>query len=247
MAALANEVATEWNEDLWTLHAHLQPAIAQLDEMVDHLSVRLEADKIVMALSDYTDPWRKRVLPTYKQARGLARKPILLKPLRDYIHEVYTTWQRPSLEGDDVLGILMTNPSIIPGEKICVSEDKDLRTIPGLHATMRDVLREWGGFAPIREVTKQEADFFHMRQALMGDTTDGYSGCPGIGPKSADKLLEGQLWDDIWPIVVKAYVKAGLSEVEALQTARVARILRHGDYDYTKKEVRLWNPPILAV
>lgn len=252
-AALANEVEIQWDEDLWTLHAHFEPAREQIDDTVKHLLKNLDAKTVVMALSDYTDPWRKKVMPTYKLARGQKRKPITFNLLRQHIHDTYQTFQRPSLEGDDVLGILLTNPVLVKGEKVLVSEDKDMNTLPGLHCKLREAMKTTGGFAAIRRVTQGDADFNHMKQALMGDATDGYGGCPGIGPKTADKLLlDHELWGatagdfDValaWPVIVAAYVKAGLNEEVALMNARVARILRHGDYDYTKKEVRLWEPP----
>ena len=75
---------------------------------------------------------------------------------------------------------------------------------------------------------------------------DGYSGCPGIGPKRAARILDGVFGDPggpgDWDAVVKTYVKAGLSEEEALVQARVARILRWGEYDRKKGKVKLWNP-----
>jgi DNA polymerase-1 len=42
--------------------------------------------------------------------------------------------------------------------------------------------------------------------------------------------------------VTSAYASAGLSEDVALMNARVARICRADDYDFTKKEVILWEP-----
>ena len=88
------------------------------------------------------------------------------------------------------------------------------------------------------EVTQEQADYNHLLQTLTGDSVDGYSGCPGIGPKRAEKILETCDWDS----VVSAYNKAGLEEQDALVQARVARILRWGEYDKRKKEPILWNP-----
>ena len=85
--------------------------------------------------------------------------------------------------------------------------------------------------------------YWHMMQTLTGDSTDGYSGCPGCGPKTAEKILAPLVPDDYWKAVVKAYSAAGLSEDEALVQARVARICWASDYDFKKKKVKLWNPP----
>lgn len=158
--------------------------------------------------------------------------------IKDYIKETYRTYERPDLEGDDVLGILSTSPKIIRGEKVIVSLDKDLKTIPGLICDMKDF--------EISEISEAEADYMHMYQTLTGDTADGYSGCPGVGPKNAEKLLADTdgTYQTMWPVVVGQYQKKGLSEEEALIMARVARICRRDDYDFQRKEVILWNPGV---
>ena len=135
------------------------------------------------------------------------------------------------LEGDDVLGLL-AGDSKIKGGTIIVSIDKDLKTIPGFH--YNPMRREEG----VIEVTMAQANYNHLLQTLTGDAVDGYSGCPGIGPKKAEKVLENPSWES----VVSAYNKAGIEEEDALIQARVARILRYGEYDKVKKEPILWNP-----
>jgi len=144
---------------------------------------------------------------------------------------VWESYQRPGLEGDDILGILATHPKAIRGQKIIVSIDKDMKTIPGY------VWNPDKDDEPIFYST-EEADYWHLYQTLTGDTTDGYPGLPGCGPKGAEKVLE----DPSWEAVVAAYEKKGLTEEDALVQARCARILRATDYDYAKKEVKLWCP-----
>jgi DNA polymerase-1 len=154
-------------------------------------------------------------------------------------HDAYV---RPLLEADDVMGILSTHPDLLPGEKVIVSVDKDMKTIPGLLFNP-DKDRE------PRRIEQHVADYWHLYQALMGDPTDGFPGCPGIGPKRAQKILMDG--DDhrhfpvaeMWARVVATFAKRGLNEHYALTQARVARICRHTDYDFEKKEVKLWNPP----
>ena len=41
-------------------------------------------------------------------------------------------------------------------------------------------------------VTEQEADKNFLMQCLTGDSTDGYPGVPGIGPKKTEALLGGR-------------------------------------------------------
>ena len=242
-AAAASEQPIQWDADLWTLHAFESEGERRFDEMLDNIAKAVEADKVVLALSD-SENWRKAVLPTYKSNRAATRKPLLLKHLKDRALDKYEAFLRPTLEGDDCLGILGTMKKT--GDSIICSLDKDFKTIPGRHYNF--------GRKEFFDVTLQQADYWHMVQTLTGDTTDGYTGCPSIGSKTAEKILQAaldegtteatpqQLREIYWQHVVKAYAKAGLSEEEALTQARVARICRSSDYDFKTKQVILWSP-----
>lgn len=243
-AASANQHAVQWDPEVWTYHGDFDVARVQIDEAISKMLTRLHASRAVLALSNYEDPWRKRILPTYKANRKDILRPVLFKPLRDYCHEKYTTFERPGLEGDDILGILLTAedpPEPVEGERICCSIDKDMGTLPGLHFNFgKD---DGVSAALIKPVSTQEADKFHMTQTLTGDSVDGYGGCPGIGTVRAAKLLDGlNTVSEMWPVIVKAYEKAGLNEEAALVQARVARICRASDFNFETRGVNLWNP-----
>jgi DNA polymerase I len=145
------------------------------------------------------------------------------------------------LEADDVMGILATTDKY-SDRAVIVSIDKDMRTIPGRHLNPAKDTR-------IVTVTPDEADYAWMTQTLVGDSSDGYKGCPGVGPVGAYKILpalgrrsEGEWLKRAWPLVVSAFAGKKLSEDDALMQARMARILRRSDYDKTTKEVILWHP-----
>jgi DNA polymerase-1 len=229
--ACAAEVATHWGDDFWTLHADAKTTKEKLDAFMDELKAKLEADHLIIALSDPTrNYFRKQILPTYKANRDKVRKPIILKELRGYMEAQYECFERPGLEGDDVLGILATSEKIVKGEKVIVSIDKDLKTIPGLHYNTNKP--ELGVYA----ITEEEADYWHLFQTLTGDPSDGYSGCPGIGPKKAEELLADSA---TWETVERVFQKAGLGSEEAKAQSQMARILRAQDYDFVKKKAKL--------
>jgi DNA polymerase-1 len=261
-AASANEQSIQWDADTWTLSASFEAARTNFDSFVDHIAKELECEKVVVALSNYDQPWRKQVMPDYKRSRGETRKPLCWKPLREYIHETRKVYERPSLEGDDVLGILATSKLIIEGDKIVVSQDKDMKTLPGLHLDDRRARQAMAAKTAktyldcVRVIAPHEADYNHLLQTLTGDSTDGYPGCPGIGPKKAAVILEPHLSRDpdglitylhgagAWQAIVETYAKKKLGPEVALMNARVARICRYTDYNFQMKEVRLWNPPV---
>lgn len=237
----------EWEEDVWTLHSDFAAARRDFNNRVEHLRTTLNADDVVMALTTKETNFRKLLLPTYKMNRKKVRKPLCWNALRKYCELAFTTFVRDGLEGDDCLGILATRTSDKNVEKIVVSIDKDFKTIPGKHYNQSKP--EEG----IRTVSEDDADYFHMLQTLMGDATDGYTGCPGVGPKAAQRLLDAATvslsappatWRVLWWLaVVNTYKKAGFGEEYALVQARCARILRACDYNFTHKTPILWRPP----
>ena len=230
---IASEFAVDWGDDMWTLHSDLKQAKERFDCWVADMQEKVGSDSSVIAFSGQSN-WRKSVLPTYKANRKKKRKPLIFKPLKDYVRGRYTVYEFDALEGDDVLGLLSGSPGLggIKGEKVVVTIDKDLMTIPGFHYYPN---RPDDG---IIEVSEDQADYNHLLQSLSGDAVDGYSGCPGIGPKRAAAALK----DPSWESVVDVYRSAGLEEEDALVQARVARILRWGEFDIKKEEVKLWQP-----
>ena len=107
-----------------------------------------------------------------------------------------------------------------------------MQQIPGRHYDMSG--------EKFFDVTKEEGRRFHLLQTLAGDSTDGYSGCPGYGMKKAEQLLAEESYT--WEPIVKAYKEKGLTEEDALLNARLARILTDEDYDFQKGTPILWTP-----
>jgi DNA polymerase-1 len=199
---------------------------------------------VVICLSE-PDPemnFRKQLNPTYKHGRSEIEKPDLLMWVKEYLAHEYPSFIRPRLEADDIMGILATSGDrFIQGTKIIVSEDKDMRTIPGyLYNPNRDELG-------IIRISKLDAKLFHLWQTVVGDPVDGYTGVPGIGPKGRDveyanEIIESTTPLMAWDVVLEAYASKGLTEEDAILQARMARILHDGDYNYKTKGIRLWTP-----
>jgi 5'-3' exonuclease len=178
--------------------------------------------------------FRKRLLPSYKANRK-GGKPLCYQETVAAVADRFRTERLHGLEADDLLGILATT---LPkySDAIVVSLDKDLRTIPGRH------LNPGKETEPVT-VMESEANHSWFMQTLMGDTSDGYTGIPGVGVKKAEKILAGTRTElGMWGAVVTAFRAAKLTETDALTQARVARILRRSDYDKDSKSVLLWHP-----
>lgn len=245
-SAASNERNYNWGDGVTSQVADFDAAKKAAAEEIDRLMDTLKGTHAVICLSDDIHNFRKAVSPTYKGNRTGTR-PEHLYDVKDWLATTYTTAKRPRLEADDVMGIMSTEPH--KGERIIVSQDKDMQTIPGL-------LFNPGKDKKVRRITPEFAQRFMLWQALTGDATDGYPGCPGCGPKTADVILdEGMAWwkteravtrgarkgeidvkwelisvdSDTWPRVVSAYRKAGLTEADAIIQVNLARILKHTD------------------
>lgn len=233
--ASAAEVATQWDDDLCTLHAHLSPAKVAVDEEIASLIDTINADLCVVAVSDKTN-FRHKLYPEYK-AKRTARKPMLLPALREHLLSNYDAYYRPGLEADDILGILATHSTLVRADiRVIVSIDKDFRCVPGF-------LYNWNKPEQgIVSVSREDADRRHLEQTLTGDSTDNYPGLPGVGAVKAERLLEQAFaTDDPWAFIVSQFEKAGLTSADALLQARLARILRADEYDFKKKQPILWT------
>jgi DNA polymerase-1 len=156
------------------------------------------------------------------------------------------------------MGLWMTDPRKHKDDGIIVSWDKDMRAVPG---------RFWvPGTDDVETRDETEANLMWMAQALSGDAADGYPGCRNVGVVRAKRIAEASLKEAVkkygtardhelaeemhlqfmWEAVKAEYLKKGQTEDDALTNARLARILRHGDYDLKEKKVRLWVPLVLS-
>jgi hypothetical protein len=246
------ETKIDWGDDSPpTRHANLEEAQAEALRWMREITEVLDADDAIVALSDPPSLLPPRHLPAVQAHRTHGETPLVLFDLKDYLRtDAFKSKTKPDLEADDVLGIYATHPTLIPGEKIIVTADKDLRQIAGKHFNPRKP--DLG----IYEITPAEADEWFYTQALTGDPTDGFPGCPRIGPVKAAKILrQAHLdwslkvlpsWltpeDYVWRAIVAAYEKAGKDVAYALTMARVARILRASDYDFDNQRPILWTP-----
>lgn len=211
------------------MYSDLNVAHEMFREKLQYILDKAPKGEYRLCFSDARN-FRKDINPTYKANRKATRKPMAFKEFRAEIMEMYPSITKPTLEADDILGILATKPG---SDAIIVSGDKDLMQIPGKHLKDGEIV----------EVQRLDGDYFFHTQILTGDQVDGYPGCPGIGKVKAEKILSNPCARETpWEFIVEAYEKAGLTEEDALLNARMARILRWEDWDNEQQKVILWNP-----
>lgn len=223
-----SEQAIHWGDDMWTLHTDFKECKNKIQSYLKNVSETFSAKKIYVFLSD-TNNFRKQIYPAYKLNRTNKRKPTCLPQIKRYLFEEHEAISEPRLEADDLMGIFATDPNI-KGNKIIISIDKDLKTIPGNISVDLET---------VEKITKKKAAYNHMVQTLCGDSVDNFPGAPGIGPVKAAQILNTK---NIWSAVEEAFIKAKQTKDDALLQARLAYILQHGDYNFKSKKIKMWRP-----
>lgn len=260
-SAIRHEEAVDWGDGVYTAHTDTNAAAADAEAQIEELAAKLDAE-VVFCYGGPNRKYFRHDLGSYKAERKVSIRPMCVPQIKEELADRFESVWLPDLEGDDVIGILMTDPDFYPGyEKIAVSIDKDLKTIPGLYLNP-DKMEE-----PV-ERTPEECEIFFLSQAIAGDITDGYTGAPGFGMTTAEKLLRKGVGvetylhtltrgprkgeqeerkrevpvDRLWDVVVSCYESVGLEEEDALLNARMARILTADLWDKDNQKPILWSP-----
>jgi 5'-3' exonuclease len=131
------------------------------------------------------------VTAPYKGNRK-SEKPKHYHLLREYLVYAWDAVIWDGFEADDAIAIEATE---LNGEGVIVSLDKDLDQVVGWHYNfVKDNLYY---------INQQTASFNFYKQFLTGDAVDNIKGVHGIGPKKADKLLEGKTDAEMWDVIVE--------------------------------------------
>lgn len=234
--AASGQKTFHWDEGVTSIETPpIEETVAEARKTLSALAKKFHGTVYLVFSCPVGRNFRKDILPSYKSNRK-GEKPVQYVELRAELSKHYKVYEKETLEGDDVMGMLATHPKLIAGRKIIVSIDKDMQQIPGeLYNPGKDTLVK---------ITKNQGNRYHMLQTLTGDATDGYKGCLGCGPIKAAKAL-ANLYKPFerWEAVLQEYTDKGLTLEDALVQARVAKILQSEDYNFQTKEPILWQPP----
>lgn len=126
------------------------------------------------------------------------RKPMPddLGPQIPFIKEIVrglsiTILEKQGVEADDIIGTLAVRASRLGWKTVIVSGDKDLMQLIDENVTMVDTMKDKTyDVAAVKERFGVPPDKVAEILGLMGDTSDNIPGIPGIGPKTAQRLIE---------------------------------------------------------
>lgn len=158
------------------------------EDRPDYLAIVFDAP------DDSRTTFRSALYPAYKAHRSARPADLTaqMAPLRELARAFgLTPLEHPSYEADDLVAALVAIAEAGSLETTILSADKDLMQLVSERTTLWDSMR---GRRYTPATVKEKlgvppgavADYL----ALVGDSSDNVPGVPGIGPKSAAKLLE---------------------------------------------------------
>ena len=162
----------------------LEEAIEGIDQRIEQIITETEADSCIGYLT-LGKCFRYDIAKSkpYKHNRKGSMKPPIFYALRAYVQQAHDFRSVDGYEADDMVGIAKDYFESKGIEAVISSPDKDvLQQIPGKHYNYQK--------AEFVETTEEEAKKFLWKQVLMGDSTDGIPGIPGLGPKTADAIID---------------------------------------------------------
>ncbi len=208
-------------------------ALYVFSRMLMRLGQDIQPERLVVVFDSGRQSFRTELYPQYKAHRP--DPPEELTVQMPYFRQIVQGLNWPVLaisgvEADDVIATLAKQALAKGWEVVIYSADKDLMQLVSPGISMIDALQQ-RIYSP-EEVHKklgvgpaQVGDYL----ALLGDTSDNIPGIPGVGGKTAAKLLEdyGSLDAMIAadPTVSRAKVKKPFSDPETLATLRISRQL----------------------
>jgi len=183
--------------------AYVQPSPAlckkEFDRKLNQIMEATEAQHGAVFIKG-VDNFRYNVAVDYKGNRKDTIEPEV-KDRIDMLYEYAKDFciESDGAEADDYCGVASQLATNDKQSHVICHIDKDLDMIPGWHYNFKK-----SEFYYI----DQETGYINlMKQILTGDNTDNIQGIKGLGPKTAEKLLNGTLYSNALDIVIDTYKK----------------------------------------
>ena len=158
----------------------LLSALITVDKILSGYKEKFSAQNMVLYLTG-SGNYREKIAITrpYKGTRT-QEKPVHYSAIKQHLIDKHGAIVVEGAEADDELSMAMWRD---PKDTVGITIDKDAKNTPGwLYNPNKDELLN---------VVPFNARQHFWTQVLTGDNVDNIPGCAGIGPKKAEKILEG--------------------------------------------------------
>lgn len=181
-----------------TASGQVTNAVYGFTSMLVNLIKEHHPDQLVVAFDRPEPTFRHEMIPSYKATRSEA--PDILRQQMGLVRQLVDTMQipvveAPGFEADDVLATLATKSAAAGDDVIVVTGDRDTyQLVEDPHIKVLYVLRGVSDYVLYDEAKIAERTGVTPRQypefaALRGDPSDNLPGVPGVGEKTAAKLI----------------------------------------------------------
>src|SRR5580692_3021627 len=181
-----------------TASGQVTNAVYGFTYMLVNLIKEHHPDQLVVAFDRPEPTFRHEMIPSYKATRSEA--PDILRQQMGLVRQLVDTMQipvveAPGFEADDVLATLATKAAAAGDDVIVVTGDRDtyqlvedphIKVLYNRRGVSDYVLYDEAGIAERTGVTPRQYPEF---AALRGDPSDNLPGVPGVGEKTAAKLI----------------------------------------------------------
>jgi len=211
-------------EDMSNASGQVTNAVYGFTTMLLTLVKDHKPDGLVVVFDRPEPTFRHEAIPEYKAQREKAPETLIqqLGLIRELLDALGITWlEMPGFEGDDIIATLATRAESESRDIIVVTGDRDSYQL--VHDPHVRVLYNKRGVsdyalydeAGILERTGVTPSLYADYAALRGDPSDNLAGIPGVGEKTAAKLM--MQYGSIEAVIAAANdqtpkLKAGLTE-----------------------------------
>jgi 5'-3' exonuclease len=182
--------STRDGRPMWAVRGLLSQLVAAVD--------RCCADAVVVGFDDPAASVRRARWPSYKAQR--VPKPACLEQQLSHAVQVLrelgvVVVVPPGLEADDVLASAAAYGRTVGARTVLATSDRDCFALVDDHTRMLRILNGGVDASPMLDphrlelVTGVRPEQYLDLAALRGDTSDNLPGVPGIGPKTAVRVL----------------------------------------------------------
>src|SRR5438309_328260 len=239
--------------DMATASGQVTNAVYGFTSMLINLLKDHHPDGIAVAFDRPEPTFRHEVVPDYKAGR--AEAPDILRQQMGLVRQVVETLQIPTVEAagyeaDDVIATLACQARERGDEVIVVTGDRDeyqlvedpyVKVLYNRRGVSDYLLYDEAG---IKERTGVTPALYPQYAALRGDPSDNLPGVPGVGEKTAAKLINtyGDL-DGVFANVEKNTPKLRENlvahEVQVRKNAECTPLIRDLDLDVAPGDLRM--------
>ena len=214
-------------------------------------------DYLTVAFDVHAPTFRHKMYEEYKGTRKPMAEELRqqVPVIKEVLHSMgIKTIEQAGLEADDLLGTLSVRCEKAGLEVVIVSGDRDLLQLATKKVKIR-IPKTKQGRTEVEDYTEVEikekyqvtpTEFIDMK-ALMGDTADNIPGVPGIGEKTAAKIITSyhsienayEHVDELKPPRASKMLKEHWDS--AVMSKTLATIEVHADFAYELDEAKLGN------